>query len=303
MFKSGLTRANFVLLCFVIFLAAPFNVFAYDSNYLNSLEYWQSNENAAVYQIEDERAGGFFQTFTDYDNSVVYVHLSHSAPVDEGVFVCFILNDDGSRIDFSEGETKIGNITVNAQYFNAGSEICFCVDLKKAAKTFENDTFGLYISSGDDLYTVSSEVETGILKNLAENTKTTTQKSSKTTKSSKSSTKKSTTKKQTTKSQTGKTTKYKYNAGEKTTSVKETTTLAEGENTKNTLLLTENSGDDSSTYPFVSKVLIMAAFVLFACGMLLITIYLLKKQNAANQAEKEKENENTPSSNDFNNEE
>ena len=303
MFKSGLTRANFVLLCFVIFLAAPFNVFAYDSNYLNSLEYWQSNENAAVYQIEDERAGGFFQTFTDYDNSVVYVHLSHSAPVDEGVFVCFILNDDGSRIDFSEGETKIGNITVNAQYFNAGSEICFCVDLKKAAKTFENDTFGLYISSGDDLYTVSSEVETGILKNLAENTKTTTQKSSKTTKSSKSSTKKSTTKKQTTKSQTGKTTKYKYNAGEKTTSVKETTTLAEGENTKNTLLLTEKSGDDSSTYPFVSKVLIMAAFVLFACGMLLITIYLLKKQNVANQAEKEKENENTPSSNDFNNEE
>lgn len=301
MFKSGLTRANFVFLCFVIFLAAPFNVFAYDSNYLNSLEYWQSNENAAVYQIEDERAGGFFQTFTDYDNSVVYVHLSHSAPVDEGVFVCFILNDDGSRIDFSEGETKIGNIIVDAQYFNAGSEICFCVDLKKAAKTFENDTFGLYISSGDDLYTVSSEVETGILKNRAENIKTTTQKSSKTTKSSKSSTKKATTKKQTTKSQTGKTTKYKYNAGEKTTSVKETTTLAEGENTKNTVLLTENGSEDSSTYPFVSKVLIMAAFVLFACGMLLITIYLLKKQNAANQAEKE--NENTPSSDNFNDEE
>lgn len=301
MFKSGLIKANFAFLCFVIFLAAPFNVFAYDSNYLNSLEYWQSNENASVYQIEDERVGGFFQTFTDYDNSVVYVHLSHSAPVDEGVFVCFILNDDGSRIDFSEGETKIGDITVNAQYFNAGSEICFCVDLKKAAKTFENDTFGLYISSGDDIYTVSSEVGTGILKNRAENTKTTTQKSSKTTKSSKSSTKKATTKKQTTKSQAGKTTKYKYNAGEKTTSGKETSTLAEDENTKNTVLLTENSGEDSSTYPFVSKVLIMAAFILFACGMLLITIYLLKKQNADNQAEKE--NENTPSSNDFNDEE
>lgn len=301
MFKSGLIKANFAFLCFVIFLAAPFNVFAYDSNYLNSLEYWQSNENASVYQIEDERVGGFFQTFTDYDNSVVYIHLSHSAPVDEGVFVCFILNDDGSRIDFSEGETKIGDITVNAQYFNAGSEICFCVDLKKAAKTFENDTFGLYISSGDDIYTVSSEVGTGILKNRAENTKTTTQKSSKTTKSSKSSTKKATTKKQTTKSQAGKTTKYKYNAGEKTTSGKETSTLAEDENTKNTVLLTENSGEDSSTYPFVSKVLIMAAFILFACGMLLITIYLLKKQNADNQAEKE--NENTPSSNDFNDEE
>lgn len=221
--------------------------------------------------------------------------------MDEGVFVCFILNDDGSRIDFSEGEIKIGDITVNAQYFNAGSEICFCVDLKKAAKTFENDTFGLYISSGDDIYTVSSEVGTGILKNRAENTKTTTQKSSKTTKSSKSSTKKATTKKQTTKSQAGKTTKYKYNAGEKTTSGKETSTLAEDENTKNTVLLTENSGEDSSTYPFVSKVLIMAAFILFACGMLLITIYLLKKQNADNQAEKE--NENTPSSNDFNDEE
>ncbi len=301
MFKSGLIKANFAFLCFVIFLAAPFNVFAYDSNYLNSLEYWQSNENASVYQIEDERVGGFFQTFTDYDNSVVYIHLSHSAPVDEGVFVCFILNDDGSRIDFSEGETKIGDITVNAQYFNAGSEICFCVDLKKAAKTFENDTFGLYISSGDDIYTVSSEIGTGILKNRAENTKTTTQKSSKTTKSSKSSTKKATTKKQTTKSQAGKTTKYKYNAGEKTTSGKETSTLAEDENTKNTVLLTENSGEDSSTYPFVSKVLIMAAFILFACGMLLITIYLLKKQNADNQAEKE--NENTPSSNDFNDEE
>lgn len=301
MFKSGLIKANFAFLCFVIFLAAPFNVFAYDSNYLNSLEYWQSNENASVYQIEDERVGGFFQTFTDYDNSVVYIHLSHSAPVDEGVFVCFILNDDGSRIDFSEGEIKIGDITVNAQYFNAGSEICFCVDLKKAAKTFENDTFGLYISSGDDIYTVSSEVGTGILKNRAENTKTTTQKSSKTTKSSKSSTKKATTKKQTTKSQAGKTTKYKYNAGEKTTSGKETSTLAEDENTKNTVLLTENSGEDSSTYPFVSKVLIMAAFILFACGMLLITIYLLKKQNADNQAEKE--NENTPSSNDFNDEE
>lgn len=301
MFKSGFIKANFAFLCFVIFLAAPFNVFAYDSNYLNSLEYWQSNENASVYQIEDERVGGFFQTFTDYDNSVVYIHLSHSAPVDEGVFVCFILNDDGSRIDFSEGETKIGDITVNAQYFNAGSEICFCVDLKKAAKTFENDTFGLYISSGDDIYTVSSEIGTGILKNRAENTKTTTQKSSKTTKSSKSSTKKATTKKQTTKSQAGKTTKYKYNAGEKTTSGKETSTLAEDENTKNTVLLTENSGEDSSTYPFVSKVLIMAAFILFACGMLLITIYLLKKQNADNQAEKE--NENTPSSNDFNDEE